>query len=75
VITRQLEVAAVLSKLSTMNYKSFVNDLLVITVQLKIYFNNSSRIPTRVNVRVYRHTISPGVRVDNCGKSSPHPGL
>jgi hypothetical protein len=54
VITRQLQAAEVLSKLSTMNGKSsFVKDpllvtkQLVITKQLKLYFNNSSRIPTQ----------------------------
>jgi hypothetical protein len=55
VITRQLQAAEVLSKLSTMNKKlSFIIVLLVIakqlmiTKQLKLYFNNSSRIPTLV---------------------------
>jgi hypothetical protein len=55
VITRQLQAAEVLSKLSIMNDKSsFVKDPLVmteqlaITKQLKLYFNNSSRIPTPV---------------------------
>jgi hypothetical protein len=53
VITRQLQAAEVLSKLSTINGKSsFVNapvvitKQLVITTQLELYFNNSSRIPT-----------------------------
>jgi hypothetical protein len=52
VITRQLQATEVLSKLSTMNDKSsFVkvplvtNKQLVITKQLKLYFNNYSRIP------------------------------
>jgi hypothetical protein len=48
VITRQLEAAEVLSKLSTMNGKSFrAKDPLVITKQVKLYFNNYSRIPTQ----------------------------
>jgi hypothetical protein len=47
VITRQLQAAEVLSKLLTMNAKSsFVKVPLVITKQIKLYFNNSSRIPT-----------------------------
>jgi hypothetical protein len=47
VITRQLQAAEVRSKLSTMNEKSsFVEVLLVITKQLKLYLNNSSRTPT-----------------------------
>jgi hypothetical protein len=52
-ITRQLQAAEVLSKLSTIkDNSSFVKDPLVITKQLvitkklKLYFNNSSRIPT-----------------------------
>jgi hypothetical protein len=54
VITRQLQAAEVLSKLSTMNDKSsfvqvpvLITKQLVITKQLKLYFNNSSRIPTQ----------------------------
>jgi uncharacterized membrane protein YfhO len=57
VITRQLQAAEVLSKLSTMNEKeSFVKVPVVITKQLvitkqhKLYFNNSSRIPTQYNL-------------------------
>jgi hypothetical protein len=48
-ITRQLQAAPqVLSKLSTMSDKSTcVNVPLVITKQIKLYFNNSSRIPTQ----------------------------
>jgi hypothetical protein len=56
VITRQLQAVEVLSKLSTMNDKSsFVKvpvviiKQLVITKQLELYFNNSSRIPTLVS--------------------------
>jgi hypothetical protein len=54
VITRQLEAAEVLYKQSTMNNKSsFVKDPLVITKQLKLYFNNSSRMPTQeTNVKI-----------------------
>jgi hypothetical protein len=54
VITSLLQEGEVLSKLSTMNDKSsFVNVPLVITKQLvtkqlKLYFNHSSRIPTLV---------------------------
>jgi hypothetical protein len=51
-ITRQA--AEMVSKLSTMNDKSSVVNVpavstkkLVITDQLKLYFNNSSRIPTQ----------------------------
>jgi hypothetical protein len=54
---RQLQADEVLSKLSTMNDKlSFVKvpvmitKQLVITKQLKLYLNNSSRIPTRVRI-------------------------
>jgi hypothetical protein len=54
VITRQLQAAEVLSKLSAMNGKSsFVKVPVVITTQLvktkqiKLYFNNSSRITTQ----------------------------
>jgi hypothetical protein len=53
VITRQLQAAEVLSKLPTMNDKSsffkvplVITKQLVITMQIKLYFNNSSRIPT-----------------------------
>jgi hypothetical protein len=49
VITRQLQAAEVLSKLSTMNDKSsFVKVPVVIIKQLKLYFNNTSRMPTLV---------------------------
>jgi uncharacterized membrane protein len=55
VITRQLQATKVLSKLSTMNDKSsffkvpvVITKQLVITTQLKLYFNNSSRIPTQL---------------------------
>jgi hypothetical protein len=54
VITRQLQAAEVLSTLSTMNDKSsfvkvpvVITKQLVNTKQLKLYFNNSSRIPTQ----------------------------
>jgi hypothetical protein len=54
VITGQLQAAEVLSKLSTVNDKlPFVKVPFVIikhlgiTKQLKLYFNNSSRIPTQ----------------------------
>jgi hypothetical protein len=54
VITRQLQAAEVLSKLSPMSDKlSFIRDPLVITNQLmitkhlKLYFKNSSRIPSQ----------------------------
>jgi hypothetical protein len=48
VITRQLEAAEVLSKLSTMNKDPFlITKQLVITKQLKLYFN-SSRLPTQL---------------------------
>jgi hypothetical protein len=47
-ITRQLQADEVLYKLSTMNDKSsFVKVPVVITKPLKLYFNNSSRIPTQ----------------------------
>jgi uncharacterized membrane protein YfhO len=52
VITRQLQAAEVLSKLSTINDKSsfikvslVITKRLVITKQPNLYFNNSSRIP------------------------------
>jgi hypothetical protein len=55
VITMKLQAAEVRSKLSTMNDESsFVKvplvmiKQLVITKQLKLYFNNSSRIPTQL---------------------------
>jgi hypothetical protein len=54
VITRQLQAAEVLSKLSSMNDKSSLDEVpvvvtkqLVITKQHKLYLNNSSRIPTQ----------------------------
>jgi hypothetical protein len=48
VIIRQLEDAEVLSKLSAMNGESsFVKVPFVIPKQLKLYFNNSSRILTQ----------------------------
>jgi hypothetical protein len=44
-----MQAAEVLSKLLTMNVKSsFVKVPAVITKQRKLYFNNSSRIPTPV---------------------------
>jgi hypothetical protein len=47
-ITRQPQAAEVRCKLSTMNCESsLVKVPLVITKQLKLYFNNSSRIPTQ----------------------------
>jgi hypothetical protein len=65
VITRQLQAAEVLSKQSTMNDKSsfikvplVITKQLVITNQLKLYFNNSSRIPTHVPSRE-KNTFSP----------------
>jgi hypothetical protein len=52
VITCQLEAVEVLSKLSAMNDKSsFVKDPLFITKQLKLYLNDSSRIPTQSSCR------------------------
>jgi hypothetical protein len=58
-ITRQLKAAEVLSKLSTMNNtSSFVKDPLVITKQLKLYFSDSSRIPTQYcTIPVYIHCL------------------
>jgi hypothetical protein len=54
-ITRQLQAAEVLSKLSTMNEKSsivkvpvVITKQIVSTKQLQLYFNNSSGIPTLV---------------------------
>jgi hypothetical protein len=53
VITRQLQAAEVFSKLSTMNEKSsVVRRPLVITKQLKLYFNHSSRIPVFVFLKI-----------------------
>jgi hypothetical protein len=53
VITRQLQAAEVLAKLSTMNDKSsfvkiplVITKQLIITKQLKLYFNQSTRILT-----------------------------
>jgi hypothetical protein len=46
VITRQWQAAEVLSMLSTMNVPLVITKQLVVTKQLKLYFNNSSRIPT-----------------------------
>jgi hypothetical protein len=54
VITRQLQAVEVLSKLPIMNDKSsfvkvpvVITEQLVTTTKLKLYFNNSSRIPTQ----------------------------
>jgi hypothetical protein len=54
VITRQLQAAQVLSKLSTVNDKSsfvkvplMITKQLLITKQLKLYLIHSSRIPTQ----------------------------
>jgi hypothetical protein len=50
VITRQLQTAEVLPKLSTINDKSsFFKFPVVITKQLNLYFSNSSRIPTQIS--------------------------
>jgi hypothetical protein len=58
VIIRQLQAAEVLSKLSAMNEtSSFVK---VITKQLKLYFNNSLRIPTQNSYDViFKERVAP----------------
>jgi hypothetical protein len=57
VITRQMQAAEVISKLSTMNDKSsfdkvpeMITKQLGITKQLKLYLNNSSQIPTQSSI-------------------------
>jgi hypothetical protein len=51
---RQLQAAEVLSKLSTMKDKSsFVKVPLVTTKQLKLFFNNSSRISTEYALKMF----------------------
>jgi hypothetical protein len=49
VVTGQLQAAEVRYKLSTMKDKSFFLVPFVITKQLKLYFNNSLRIPLLVS--------------------------
>jgi hypothetical protein len=65
VITRQLQAIEVLSKLPTMNDNFLVK-------QLKLYFKNSSRIPTQLTISMLGAHISGRINSESLSVQTPH---